>query len=291
MKPTSTAIVWPVMNEDATLTVVDPLLGFGGSKLLALVPLAAVAEDWALTLDQTRLFVAQAYSNLERHDKAAALLKSFPTANEGDDQAQQTARYAQLLYVRELRLSKSFAAAKAALEPVIKGWGKTDLNAFREALLLLEDEGSFSGAVKIARDVQQQVSRSRLEYDKAVLAERKADADEQTATTEETRTAAQLARQAAQQAKERALNLRERYWEFYFYEVRCRVKNDLKPQYEKERDQRLTRNAKVIVNLENGQEDFGGRDLREKYRELLVSVPALKKAYSDQGGRKLFVDK
>jgi YVTN family beta-propeller protein len=46
------------MNEDATLTVVDPLLGFGGSKLLALVPLAAVAEDWALTLDQTRLFVA-----------------------------------------------------------------------------------------------------------------------------------------------------------------------------------------------------------------------------------------
>jgi len=257
--------------------------------------LVAFLDDLAaperLSVPETRLFVAQAYSNLERHDKAAALLKAFPAAKEADDQAQQTARYAQLLYVRELRLSKDFKAAKAALQPIVSGWGKTDLNALREALLLLEDEGSYSGAVNIARDVQQQLSRSRLEYDKAVLAERKADADERRATTEETRTAAQLTRQAAQQAKERALNLRERYWEFYFYEVRCRVKNDLKPQYQKERDQRLTKNAKLIVNLENGQEDFGGRDLREKYRELLVSVPALKKAYTDQGGRKLFADK
>ena len=132
------------------------------------------------------------------------------------------------------------------------------------------------------------MSRSRLEYEKAILAERKAEADEQKATTDVARAAAQLARQAAQQAKERAQNLRDRYWEFYFYEVRCVVKNDLKPQYEKERGQRLAKNAKAIVNLEHAQDDFGGRDLRAKYHELLVSVPALKKAYTDQGGRKLF---
>lgn len=246
-----------------------------------------LAAPQRLAVPETRLFVAQAYSNLERHDKAAALLKAFPPAKEGDEQGQQTARYAQLLYVRELRLSKDFAAAKAAIEPIVKGWGKTDLNALREATLLLEDEGSYAGAVKIARDVQQQLSRSRLEYDKAVLAERKADADEQKAATDEARTAAQLARQAAQQARERAQNLRERYWEFYFYEVRSRVKNDMKPQYEKERDQRLARNAKTIVNLEHGQEDFGGRDLREKYQDLLRTVPPLKKAYTDQGGKKL----
>lgn len=256
--------------------------------------LVAFLDDLAaperLSVPETRLFVAQAYSNLERHDKAAALLKAFPPAKEGDEQGQQTARYAQLLYVRELRLSKDFTAAKAALDPILKGWGKTDLNARREAVLLLEDEGSYAGAVRLARDVQQQLSRSRMEYDKAVLAERKAEADEQKATTEEARTAAQLGRQAAQQAKDRAQNLRERYWEFYFYEVRCVVKNDLKPQYQKERDQRLAKNAKVIVNLENGQGDFGGRDLRAKYRELVDSVPQLKKAYSDQGGRKLVTD-
>jgi len=45
------------MNHDATLSVVDPLFGYGGSKLLALVELRAPAEDWALAGD--RLFVTQ----------------------------------------------------------------------------------------------------------------------------------------------------------------------------------------------------------------------------------------
>jgi YVTN family beta-propeller protein len=46
------------LNADATITVVDPLFGFGGTKLLALVPLASPGEDWALTADQNRLFVS-----------------------------------------------------------------------------------------------------------------------------------------------------------------------------------------------------------------------------------------
>ncbi len=51
------------MNEDSTITVVDPLFGFGGTKLLALVPLKSPAEDWALTSDQNRLFVSTPDSN------------------------------------------------------------------------------------------------------------------------------------------------------------------------------------------------------------------------------------
>ncbi len=47
------------MNDDATLTVVDPLFGFGGTKLLALVELASPARDWALTDDSNKLFVSQ----------------------------------------------------------------------------------------------------------------------------------------------------------------------------------------------------------------------------------------
>src|SRR6185503_15362068 len=40
------------LNHDATITVVDPLYGFGGSKLLALITLKSAGEDWALTSDK-----------------------------------------------------------------------------------------------------------------------------------------------------------------------------------------------------------------------------------------------
>lgn len=46
------------MNDDATLTVVDPLFGFGGTKLLALVELPSPANDWVLTDDSNKLFAS-----------------------------------------------------------------------------------------------------------------------------------------------------------------------------------------------------------------------------------------
>lgn len=46
------------LNEEASISVVDPLFGFGGSKLLAMVELPSPGVDWALTEDQQRLFVA-----------------------------------------------------------------------------------------------------------------------------------------------------------------------------------------------------------------------------------------
>lgn len=46
------------LNRDGTVSVIDPLLGFGGSKLLALVLLGGEGADWALTPDQRTLFVS-----------------------------------------------------------------------------------------------------------------------------------------------------------------------------------------------------------------------------------------
>ena len=46
------------LNQEANISVIDPLLGFGGSKLLTLIPLSGVGEDWALTGDGARLFVS-----------------------------------------------------------------------------------------------------------------------------------------------------------------------------------------------------------------------------------------
>jgi YVTN family beta-propeller protein len=46
------------MNDDASVTVVDPLFGFGNTRLLALVPLKGNAQDWVLSEDQSRLYIA-----------------------------------------------------------------------------------------------------------------------------------------------------------------------------------------------------------------------------------------
>lgn len=47
------------LDEDAGINVVDPLFGFGGSKLLTSIPLLSPGEDWALAADRRRLFVSQ----------------------------------------------------------------------------------------------------------------------------------------------------------------------------------------------------------------------------------------
>ena len=46
------------LNQEANISVIDPLLGFGGSKLLTLVMLKSPGEDWALTRDRSLLFVS-----------------------------------------------------------------------------------------------------------------------------------------------------------------------------------------------------------------------------------------
>src|SRR5689334_22278246 len=46
------------LNEDPTITVVDPLFGYGNSKLLALIDLKRPGDDWVLAHDQTRIFVS-----------------------------------------------------------------------------------------------------------------------------------------------------------------------------------------------------------------------------------------
>ncbi|HEY6909767.1 MAG TPA: YncE family protein [Myxococcales bacterium] len=46
------------LNDDATLTVVDPLFGYGGSKLLAYLELKTRGDDWRLLKNQSRLFVS-----------------------------------------------------------------------------------------------------------------------------------------------------------------------------------------------------------------------------------------
>lgn len=46
------------LNKSPDITVIDPLLGFGGSKLLTLVMMKSPGEDWVLTNNRERLFVS-----------------------------------------------------------------------------------------------------------------------------------------------------------------------------------------------------------------------------------------
>jgi YVTN family beta-propeller protein len=51
------------LNANATITVVDPLFGYGGSKLLAMTPLKSPGADWALDKDESTLYVSLPESN------------------------------------------------------------------------------------------------------------------------------------------------------------------------------------------------------------------------------------
>lgn len=45
------------LNRSSDISVIDPLLGFGGSKLLTLVMMKSPGEDWVMTADRETLFV------------------------------------------------------------------------------------------------------------------------------------------------------------------------------------------------------------------------------------------
>jgi len=46
------------MNEEPSITVVDPLFGYGGTKLLARIQLNSPGTDWTITEDQEHIFVS-----------------------------------------------------------------------------------------------------------------------------------------------------------------------------------------------------------------------------------------
>lgn len=51
------------LNEEANISVIDPLLGFGSSKLLTLVMLKSPGEDWAQKSTDEKLFVSMPLAN------------------------------------------------------------------------------------------------------------------------------------------------------------------------------------------------------------------------------------
>ena len=51
------------LNNEANISVIDPLIGFGGSKLYTLIALKSSGEDWVLTNDNKLLYVSMPQVN------------------------------------------------------------------------------------------------------------------------------------------------------------------------------------------------------------------------------------
>jgi hypothetical protein len=103
---------------------------------------------------QPRLLLAQCYSNMDRHDRAAQLLEKVATPTE---------KGAQLLYARELRLDKDYEKSRKVMDEVLgtpkaPGWGARSADALLEDVSLLEDEGKYDRAAIKANDVLKRLS-------------------------------------------------------------------------------------------------------------------------------------
>jgi YVTN family beta-propeller protein len=51
------------LNNEANISVIDPVSGFGGSKLYTLIALKSPGEDWVMTADNKRLYVSMPQVN------------------------------------------------------------------------------------------------------------------------------------------------------------------------------------------------------------------------------------
>jgi hypothetical protein len=193
------------------------------------------------------LFLAGSYSSLDNHQKAAALAnwiaEPSPADNKADAKAAQLYHVARVLYTRELRLAKDFIAAQAALNAIqATDWGRNNLEARKESVLILEDQEMYAGkggAILAWNNLMQQL-RPRLSDNK----------------------------------------IKEQYFDCYYHLTCCIFKNALKmndPQ-KKARDIRVA--ANFIIKLET-QPDGGGELAKRKFTELLEKEPLLKERYEE----------
>ncbi|HEX4590556.1 MAG TPA: hypothetical protein VH120_11535, partial [Gemmataceae bacterium] len=236
-----------------------------------------------------RLFLASAYASLDQHKKAADLLKDYPAPKSADGDDAKKYQAIRVALMREYRLGRDFQQASAVVNEALKSWGRNNLDVQRERVQLLEDAGNIGGAFKATREMEDALKKGWSDFERASHDEKAAEEAERAAKTDDERTKAQQTKLEAASRRAAAQPLRDAYWEFYFFEIRVVLKNDLKKAKDAaDKDRRLGVIAGAIKKLEDGQPDFGGKDLREKYRALVDGEPVLKKRYLEAQGKRLY---
>jgi hypothetical protein len=241
-----------------------------------------LAKPTDLSLE-VRMFLAQGYSVIDRHDKAAQLLAAMAAPKPGDETAIRAYRFCRLTLAREYRLGKDYSQAKNVLREILgtqqnKGWGFDNFDVRLEAIALLEDEGQFAGAVQMAVQMQKNLLDAVREYDAKVAKARQLRQQPEPDSAEQAN--------ALDQDVQRLAPLRERYYEFYFHEVRAVVKSAQSSNNAKAQDI-YNRMAIRLVKLEQGHPDLGGAANRSRFAELIAEHPPLKEGYRAAGGKTL----
>jgi TolA-binding protein len=192
------------------------------------------------------LFLAQSYSSLDKHERAAELAdrvaepKPDPAKNEGDQRAQQIYRAARLLRARELRLNKDFGAADKALSEILASpWGQNSIEAKKERIVVLEDQERFGGR----QGATQAWSTLMLQMKPQVGDNR----------------------------------IKEQYFDCYYHFTYCFYKNALNLK-EPARTTNIRKAATYIVKLEE-QPDAAVENCKKCFQELLEKEKPLKEQY------------
>ncbi len=238
--------------------------------------------------DDVRVFLAQAYSGLDRHERAAQILKSLaPPAAGAPDDAVQRYRSIQLLAAREHRLARQFDEARALVQEMLSSWGRNDLGVRREKICLLEDAGNYAAAVGECREIKRSLLAARNEYERAARDEAQADEAERTAPDAAARDKAVQDRAAAQIRRDAAKALRDRYWEFDALDTRIVLRSCQKVADAGARRQKFAALAESIVRLESAFPHVVEREFRDRYLELFEIESELRSLYQEAGGRRL----
>jgi hypothetical protein len=192
--------------------------------------------------------LADCYSNMGKHSKAAEELLKVPASRKPDNDPETIAyRKIQLAVVRELRLSKSADNVKKARKmfgeiygtKTKPGWGRQKKSPFtgmtlKEQGLLLEAEGEWKDAFAHWSDLVRMLSKIT--------------------------------------GRDNAT--KEFYLESYYHMIFCYLKTGKKDPA------KTIHNAGVqIAGLEQNWEDFGSDASKKRFTELLASEPALKEQY------------
>jgi hypothetical protein len=191
--------------------------------------------------------LARCYSNMDQHQKAAELLQAVPPPKPGGDV--NLYHGIRLMLVRELRLAKDVPKAKALLDEIIgtkdrHGWGYRDISALKERVCLLEEEGDYTAAARLANGLVRQLL-PRVSTDNA---------------------------------------MKEHYLEFYYHVAYSFYKYGQTQQDPAAREKAVREAAHQIVELEKKWDNFGSDASRRRFTELLAREAPLKEQYDQLKG-------
>jgi TolA-binding protein len=174
--------------------------------------------------------VAVGYASLDRHRRAAELLERVPVPGAADHDGEALYHGVRVLYARELRLAKEFGKAGQVLTEILAAeWGQRSIDARKEQIFLLEDEGKLAPAIRAWTELMTSVRR-----------------------------------QIDQNAR-----LRDQYFDCYYHLVHCRFEHAVKLTDDEKKKAALRRAAGLIVKLETTMPDMGSDALKKRYQTLL----------------------